>query len=424
MIRLSQTITKALQNDFLISNSIYLFINNIFGAGVGFLFWIEAANLYSETEIGTATAILSASSLIAGISNWGLGLALIRHINQLPKSEGNHLINTTLSWSILTTILFSGAYLAFLNITPSTLSFISQTNTWTIAFILGTITMTLVPVTDQILLAHFAGKTVFLRSLIMYAIKLSLPLIFVYFLNGSKAVFFTFAIASITSIIYSIQQLKQKLRIHYTPKPNLRYVLNHKPILKYALGNHLGSYLISLPYTIAPLIIIEKFGESIAAQFYIGTMIAMLINSLAMSLSTSAFIQGSTEEGDTAPLQRALKIMTLIILPMTTVLYFISPLLLNLFGNSYLKGLPLIKSLILAAPFSGFALFFVANWRIKNQVQNINIFGLIYTLGLLLPLTLTNTSHNIGFYLIIGNIPAITYGLTNSNILNKKAQLL
>ncbi len=420
MVRLRRLITKTIGSDFLISNSIYLFINNILGAAVGFLFWIVAANLFSETEIGIATALLSASSLIAGISNLGLGLALIRYINQLSNKEGDELINTSICWSLLTTVLISAVYLLLLTKSTSVLSFITNNSIWNLVFVLGTAAMVLVTLTDQILLAHFSGKIVFLRSLIMHLIKLTFPLFLIFILNGPEAVFITFTIASLASTGFSSFQLKRNLRPKYVFKPNLNFILDNHNILGYALSNHIGSYFISLPYMIAPLIIIERFGETIAAQFYIGSMMAMLINSLAMSLSTSAFIQGSTKEGDTTPLIRALKIMALIILPITIVLYLASPLILKLFGSSYLQGIQLIRSLIIAAPFSGFALFFVANWRIKNHVIKINIFGLLYALGLLLPLLLLKSASHIGLYLIIGNIPALTYGLINASIKNQK----
>ncbi|HEY0196027.1 MAG TPA: hypothetical protein VGC02_00495, partial [Methanobacterium sp.] len=59
-------------------NSFYLLLTLVSGAVLGFIFWIIAAKIYSQQEVGINTALISAVNLLAMISFLGLDQSIIR----------------------------------------------------------------------------------------------------------------------------------------------------------------------------------------------------------------------------------------------------------------------------------------------------------------------------------------------------------
>lgn len=53
-------------------NSLFMILASLASSGFGFLFWLIAARLYGQDEVGTATAILSSAFLIVSITRLGL----------------------------------------------------------------------------------------------------------------------------------------------------------------------------------------------------------------------------------------------------------------------------------------------------------------------------------------------------------------
>ena len=84
--------------DHLYRNSIFLVMSRILNASVGILFWVIAAKLYSVTEVGMATVLISSLGLVMLFSRFGFDLSIIRYIEIADK---NKVFNTSL---IITTV--------------------------------------------------------------------------------------------------------------------------------------------------------------------------------------------------------------------------------------------------------------------------------------------------------------------------------
>jgi len=56
-------------------------------AGVGFVFWYLAAHLFAQAEVGVASAVISAMSLVGAVGAMGLGTLLIYEIPRRPGRE-------------------------------------------------------------------------------------------------------------------------------------------------------------------------------------------------------------------------------------------------------------------------------------------------------------------------------------------------
>jgi O-antigen/teichoic acid export membrane protein len=64
--------------DKVLRNSFFLMVSTLLMAGLGFVFWVVVARLYSPAEVGLATSLIAASTLIAYVSQLGLNNTLVR----------------------------------------------------------------------------------------------------------------------------------------------------------------------------------------------------------------------------------------------------------------------------------------------------------------------------------------------------------
>ena len=67
-------------NDPLFKNAYFLMFSSLTSAGSGFFFWLIAARFYSTSDIGLASAIISAMGLIAMLSLLGFDISLVRFL--------------------------------------------------------------------------------------------------------------------------------------------------------------------------------------------------------------------------------------------------------------------------------------------------------------------------------------------------------
>ena len=125
---------KKIMSDSLYRNSIYLMFSTGIMTVLGFVFWMIASRMYSTTDIGLATTIISAMGLIVGLSVLGLNIGLIRY---LPRSKDkNKKINTCFTLTALASIIIGTIYLLGIEKFSPALLFIQENLILSFAFIL------------------------------------------------------------------------------------------------------------------------------------------------------------------------------------------------------------------------------------------------------------------------------------------------
>jgi O-antigen/teichoic acid export membrane protein len=104
--------------DHLYRNSMFLVLSRLLNATAGFLFWVVAAKLYSITEVGTATALISSLGLIMLFSRFGFDFSLIRYVVNADKNKvfNTSLVITTIAAAIISLIYILG--INFLQVSP------------------------------------------------------------------------------------------------------------------------------------------------------------------------------------------------------------------------------------------------------------------------------------------------------------------
>ena len=71
----------------LIKNASLLLVSSAVMSGLGFIFWVIAARIFSKDDVGVASVLLAAASFITTVGLLGLDSGLMRFLNSSPQPK-------------------------------------------------------------------------------------------------------------------------------------------------------------------------------------------------------------------------------------------------------------------------------------------------------------------------------------------------
>ena len=375
---MKKTISKFyiyLANDSLYRNSIYLMLSTGVTAVFGFLFWIINARLYSAEQVGIGTTLISIMTLISSFSLLGLGNSLIKYLSTSDKK--NEKINTSFTLVGLTSIFISIFFLIFLKTFSPRLLFVRESIIFSLLFILFIVFSSLNALSESVFIAYRSSKFVLIKNTIFSITKLIFPIFLValgtYGIVVSMGI--AMAIAFLVSLVFLI------LRFNYLFKPIIDKIVV-KRMIKFSLGNYIAGNLGGLPAMALPILITNIIGAKFSAYFYMDMMIVSLLYIIPMATSQSLFAEGSYSGIELrVHLKKALKIISIIIIPAIIVTFLFGNYILLAFGKEYSdEGFILLKLLSISG-------IFISINAIGGTILNIKI-----KIKLLILLSLINTT--------------------------------
>ncbi|NJE47890.1 lipopolysaccharide biosynthesis protein, partial [Thermococcus sp. GR7] len=129
---------------------------------------------------------------------------------------------------------------------------------------------------------------------------------------------------------------------------------------KFSLGNYVASMFNVAPNYLMPTIVLSTLEKSEAAYFYIAFSIGSLILIVPNAINTSFFVEGSHGIKDLKQSLKKALVFSYIYLTFATVfVWFFGGFLLRSFGEEYVKGLGLLKLMILGSFFGVFVNFLI-----------------------------------------------------------------
>lgn len=282
---------KTITSSSLHSNSLYLIAAQGLMTVFGYLFWIFNARLYSSSDVGIASTLISISLLISQISILGLNQSLVRF---LPKStQKNDKINTCLWLTSLASLVIAGIYALGMAFFSPKLLFVREDPLFLILFLASMVLVTVNTFTDSVFLAYRATKYNVIIYSIYSMVRLGLPFAFVSF--GAIGMFSAHIAGVVVAVIASLYYMAKKFdwRPSFTISKSIV-----KMIGGYSLANYAAGFLWGVPLLIAPLLVVNHLGASPAAYFYMVTMIINILQIIPTSITQSLFAEGSHKEGE------------------------------------------------------------------------------------------------------------------------------
>lgn len=360
--------------DKVLHNSFFLMVSTLLMAGLGFVFWVVVARLYSPAEVGLATSLIAASTLIAYVSQLGLNNTLVRF--RAPDAARNGQVTQYCVLVGLVACVVASLYLFGLRWYGRKLLFIEAHPVQALAFVFFCSCTALALLTDAIFIAERKTEyTVVTDGLVQSLTKLALPVALV----GAGA----FGILAATGVGYAAGVVTAFLLMYWKLGLRPRRRVRGTGLIEqvgFSLATYTASLLNLVPLLVLPLIVLQERGEAQAAFFFVAFQIATVLNSVAYSIGEALFAEISNDLSRFGYLlRRSALLMAASQIPAAAVVALGAGTVLRLFGDQYAaQGRTLL--IILACGSIAVGLYTWASYALKvaRRLKHLMIGNVIY----------------------------------------------
>ena len=326
---MSRTAASRRPTDHLVRGSAFLMAATLTASAVGFAFWLVAARLYSPGEIGIASTLISATTLIAYLSLLGLNNSLIRY---LPLSKNR---DAEVTQSILVTVggalLVATVYVVVAPLVAPRLVLLSDSPAHSFFFVILTAAAAANLLTDSAFIALRGAKyNLLVDGIVQSLIKLALvaPLVAL----GAFGLYVAYGLSAVVAVVLSVALLCSVMGLR--PRPGRPGTL--RGYLGYSGGTYVSACLNLLPILAIPLIVLNEQGAEEAGYYFVAFQIATLLNSISFAICESAFAEGAHDAGQLRTVARRSAKLAFTAQTAGALLTAIAaPYVLGFFGSSY-----------------------------------------------------------------------------------------
>jgi O-antigen/teichoic acid export membrane protein len=365
------------RTDHLVRNSLYLMLSTGIQAALGFTFWIVMARLFSPSDVGRASSLISATLLIGYFALFGLNSTLVRY---LPTARNDG----TLITAAMLLVAGAGAVigLGYVLLTPVVAPRISFVDRPALAagFVLLAAGAAVNLLTDSVFIAR---RRAGFCTLTDGAIGSTSKIIFGVLLAGSGAYgLYSASVAGFTlSAVASIALMAFALRW----RPSLRQPVRAlKPLLRFSGANYAANAFNLLPSVVVPIIVLDRLGAEDAAYYFVAFQMASLLYAAISAVDQAFLAEGSQESADWRSIRRrSRRLAVILFLPGGTVLAVASHWILLAFGVGYSQNGTTSLELLAAAVIPIAA----CNWawavlRLSGRLKALVISSAVYSAGI------------------------------------------
>ncbi|MEZ0112162.1 O-antigen/teichoic acid export membrane protein [Catenulispora sp. EB89] len=314
----------------MLRNSLFLMASAGLTAGIGFVFWALVAHLYTSTEIGVATTLLSAISLISFLSTLGFGQTMIRF--QAAGAARHRQVSVMLAMVAGTSfVLGTGYVLALKTISPD-LAFVRDKPGYALVLIVICVFATVNLLTDAVFMAaRRAEYNTLVDGFIQSLSKLAIPMFVVAL--GAMGIVAASGIGYVVATLASLYLMNRKLGFRFSFRLGGTRI---RETASYSATTQFSSLLNLIPQLALPVITLRALGPDNVTYYYLGSQIAALLSTGSYAIGNALFSEGAHDPAQLRSLMmRSAKIMTAVMVPGVAAVILVREPLLGLFGGKY-----------------------------------------------------------------------------------------
>lgn len=345
-------------------NSFLILLSSLTNAFFGFLFWVIAARLYPQSEIGIASGLISALALGFTFSRLGLDQSIVKFFPQGDKKS----ILMTSSIIVLASSLIIGVILIALS--PIWLSQAEFSFGTSIAFILFLMAISLAWLLGRSFIAVRKNSHYFIQILISNS-----KVLFILFLTslGAFGIFFSYGLAFAVAIIFSLIFLLRLLG-------SGQYSFDRSYLRKsfaFSSGTYVYGFFMLLPMQVLPLLVLNDMGTNEAAIYYLVYAFTSLLFVIPDAFGTTLFVEGSHGR----PLghlykKSAITIVTLLVLVVVFYSLF-GKQILGIIGDEYVGGFQLLQIMALSSFLVAVVIVYYSHLLVNGRVKLLILLSVI-----------------------------------------------
>lgn len=379
---------RAWRTDQLVRSSAFLMASTGTMAGLGFVFWLVVARLYTPEQVGTATVLISATSLIAYLSLVGLNSTLVRFLSS-SKNKDVQISQAVLIVFAVGAVVSAG-YIAGLPLYASKVDFIRDNLLYAGSFVvMGAFAGVNLLLDSVFIAARKPQYNAVIDGLIQGLTKLALPIAFLGL--GAYGIYASTGVAYVVAVAVSVLCLRRALGFRFSlgARNSWKRRTASSSQVRYSLSTYASSVLNLAPLMVLPLIVLQALGAAQAGYYFVVFQVANLINAISYAVGEAVFAEGSFDESRFAELvRRSGWIIFLLQVPAVAIIAATSRWSLELFGSEYSREghrlLAVFAIGALAVGLNTWASFLLKLTRQMTSLIGSNVVYAIVTIGLAL----------------------------------------
>ena len=362
--------------DSLARNSVLIMASTVGTSGLGYLYWMVAARELPRPAIGTATALISAATVVSLVANLGLGHMFIQRLPGAPAREWSRIVSAGLLLGCAATAAAALTAVLVLPRVAGNFGFLGAP-AGAVALVATAVALTASMLLDFVFVAHRASQGMLWRNLTLAGGKvLALAGLTAAGFGSAGAVVLAWTLPSIVVTGYTLRRSLPRLR------PGGRLAGAGAGLaggglgaeLPYVRGSLTGHHLINLaqagPSALLPVLVTARLGAGANAHFYMAWMTASVLFMVSPAVASAFYAERTNEAGRSASLPRAALVVLAVIGAPATGLFLAGGWILALFSPAYaVGGAALLKILVLAAVPDAITNLAVAHWRSEGALR-------------------------------------------------------
>jgi O-antigen/teichoic acid export membrane protein len=375
----------------LYANAYALIANQIASAGLGFLYWLLAARLYTPDVVGQSSATISMLLFLAALAELSLKSAMTRFVPR-AGTRTPRLIVYTYSVNLLAAALVSSIFFlagSHFQFAKNLFADIPVPISW---LVLTTMVWCIFYVQDGVLTGLRQAVWVLIENSLYNVAKIVLLVIGVrvFLEHGIVASWFLptpLLVLLVTALIFW-RFVPQYITANRAQAAGVQATtITPRQVVTSVTGDHIGTLLAETSARLLPLLVLERLGKSENAYFYQAWVIATTLYYVAGNMTSSFTVEAAANLGQIAVYSRRILLhMARLIAPMALAVFIAAPLGLSFFGAAYAReSTTLLRWLSAAALPIIFNTWYLSYARVTGHIKAIILYqGLVsvLTLGL------------------------------------------
>jgi O-antigen/teichoic acid export membrane protein len=280
----------------LLTNAAYVTVGAVTSAVFGFLFWSVAAGQVPADTIGMTSAVISAMSLVATISELGLGTLLMGPLLK-RRERAPSIISAALIAALVATIALCLVWLAIAHLLALRLGDILGTRAASLLFIAGTVGAVLSLVIDSASTGLLVSSLRMFRELAFASGKLVLLIAVLAATRshgGAMLLLLAWVAASLLSLLLmtGLARLRD-IRLLGAPDFTLLHTM-----LPASLEHHALNLVATAPAMVLPILVTEVVSAEVNAVFFLALLILQVLLLGPASISSALYAVSTPEPSE------------------------------------------------------------------------------------------------------------------------------
>ncbi len=377
---------RGLRDSSLHRNSAWIMMATVITSAFGYAYWVAAAHLFSTSQVGLATALVSLMTVTAIVANFGTGPALVQ---RLPTRTSIEDWSTTMSASLFGAVGFGAAaaaiVLAALGAISHRLSVVQSDPALALLLVFGTSSWAVGLVLDYTFIAERHSRSMSARGAVFAIVKIPLvvaPVIALGSGSGATTIFASWVVASAISCLVGIFVMVPALRPGFRIR-RAGTATEMRAMSRLLAGNYLITLGNSLPLYLLPVIVLTRLSATANAYFYITWMVGGLFFMISSSVGSSLFAEGSNHpERLIATARSSIRFTTMLLAPAMLLIFVAGEQILSIFGSAYAAhGTHLLWILAVAAIPDAITNIYAPVLRVRHRLRAAAVMTMAMAVG-------------------------------------------